>query len=95
MSYDSNVMPYGAGDERNALIDDDGVLHTSNEDTHYVYGDTPGYRRTGITDRQAAGADRMPPWANTAAKHRGPDSHGAWDAPSVHADALDATDGDA
>lgn len=95
--YDSNVMPYGSGDERNGLIDDDGVLHHSTSDTHTVsdqaaglaarihavncdehraaemyrqhragivgepaYGDTPAVRRTGITDRQAAGWDSAP-----------------------------------
>lgn len=52
--YDMNVMPYGADDERNTLIDDDGVLHSAAADTHYVFGDTPAYRRTGITDQQAA-----------------------------------------
>lgn len=55
--YDMNVMPYPADDERNTLIDDDGVLRTATADTHYVFGDTPGYRRTGVTDTDAAGPD--------------------------------------
>lgn len=58
--YDMNVMPYPADDERNTLIDDDGVLHSATADTHYVHGDTPAFRRTGVSDRQAAGWVDMP-----------------------------------
>lgn len=135
--YDGNVMPYGADDERNTLIDDDGTLHppgTFDEHTtvivggrafvavdgdtvavddgdtvtiggktidvsglkahgrrisndarraaivgepaqpigggYYVHGDTPAYRRTGVTDQQAAR------WPETA----------------VHSDAFDGDD---
>lgn len=94
MSGDSNVMPYGSDDERNSLIDDDGVMHppgTFDGDTDFFdHGDTPAYRRTGITDTIAAG----PAWHDNPARRTMHGEHGFIhiDVPSVHADAFDADD---
>lgn len=44
--HDMNVMPYGSDDERNSLIDDDGVLHSATTDTHTVIAGGRAYAMT-------------------------------------------------
>lgn len=74
--YDSNVMPYPSDDERNSIIDgygieadadalglvlDEAATRNAGEPVFTPPpSDTPAFRRTGITDRQAAGVDPMP-----------------------------------
>ena len=47
--HDANVLPYGSDSAQPADPE-----HAETTEPYYQFGDTPAFRRTGITDQQAA-----------------------------------------